>query len=582
MGGRCSKSKGEDLDTSRHVVVNAATLKKSTVAAADSTSIATATATKTKTKSMDRGNNRTSTVEDEFFDAFQSFKDLKSINYPPATKTYHSKLSNQLCIETEPGLLLSSSSPPSSPPPPTTTNDTSNKNGTTKTRNSHLLQQKRDSTIAIRESLKDQTNITTHGYPGELNEEELNACIKFREELKKRDPAYREMVLAYSPAEGESFALCRFLRARDFNVDEVLLMLEENGAPEIWKKTKQHNFYNGGDNLSKFYNGCPVPVLMAIFPIVVSGIAKNGATMFYLRPSFGAGMDINTLECLVENLSDLIPYLWDLLHNRGIDSMVREMECHDPETTTILSERIIVVDLKGMPSALYDKSFMNECNTITNCFPETMNRTYMLNVPMAFSVVWAVIKLFIEPRTLQKIGFFSYEKTATDDLLGYVNSEELLSNYGGSGPSFEDVLQSRQIEYENMKKKKKNSNNNSDNNFTRVIVETMNVGTWSESKFIFDLKSNEKVRSIIIYSKGDNGADFTVSSNKNKIIGKKTNVSRTNDDGGNDKMHYSATIFNDDNDKSASTSIVGPGTFSVVAKGSAKEYYLVTINVVSF
>mmetsp|Transcript_55914 Transcript_55914/g.62537 ORF Transcript_55914/g.62537 Transcript_55914/m.62537 type:complete len:133 (+) Transcript_55914:44-442(+) len=117
MGGRCSKSKGEDLDTSRHVVVNAATLKKSTVAAADSTSIATATATKTKTKSMDRGNNRTSTVEDEFFDAFQSFKDLKSINYPPATKTYHSKLSNQLCIETEPGLLLSSSSPP----PPTTT-----------------------------------------------------------------------------------------------------------------------------------------------------------------------------------------------------------------------------------------------------------------------------------------------------------------------------------------------------------------------------------------------------------------------------------------------------------------------------
>lgn len=384
---------------------------------------------------------------------------------------------------------------------------------------------------------------------------------------------------------GESFALCRFLRARDFNVDEVLLMLEENGAPEIWKKTKQHNFYKNDDNLRKFYNGCPVSVLMAIFPIVVSGIAKNGATMFYLRPSFGAGMDINTLECLVENLSDLIPYLWDLLHNRGIDSMVREMECHNPETTTILSERIIVVDLKGMPTALYDKSFMSECNTITNCFPETMNRTYMLNVPMAFSVVWAVIKLFIEPRTLQKIGFFSYESTATDDLLEYVNSGELLSNYGGSGPSFEDVLQTRQIEYENMKKKN-NNNNNTNNNFTRFIVETMIVGTWSESKFIFDMKSNEKATSIIIYSKGDNGAEFTVSKsdsdNKNKVILKTTNVSRKNDDG-NDKMHYSATIFNDDdNNKSTSTSIVGPGTFSVVAKGSVREYYLVTINVVSF
>jgi len=144
MGGRCSKSKGDDLDTSRHVVVNAATLKKSTVAAAVSTSIATATATKTKTKSMDRGNNRTSTVEDEFFDAFQSFKDLKSINYPPATKKYHSKLSNQPCIETEPGLLLSSlPSPSPSSSPTTTTNDTTNKNGTAKTRNSHVLQQKK-------------------------------------------------------------------------------------------------------------------------------------------------------------------------------------------------------------------------------------------------------------------------------------------------------------------------------------------------------------------------------------------------------------------------------------------------------
>lgn len=351
-------------------------------------------------------------------------------------------------------------------------------------------------------------------------------------------------------------------------------MLEENGAPEIWKKTRQHNFYK--DNLHEFYNGCPVSVLMAIFPIVVSGIAKNGATMFYLRPSFGSGMDINGLECIVENLSDLIPYLWDLLHNRGIDSMVREMECHDPGTTTILSERIIVVDLKGMPTALYDKGFMSECNTITNCFPETMNRTYMLNVPMAFSVVWAIIQMFIEPRTLQKIGFFSYESTAKDDLLTYVDSDELLSNYGGDGPSFEEVLQSRQVEYE---KKSKNNNTTTTTTTIRLIVETMTVGTWSESKFTFDLKSNEMVASIIIYSKGDNGSEFTVLNNdgNNDVLVEETNVSRKE---GSDKMHYSAKIFNE-NDNDSSTSIVGPGKISVVAKGSVKEYYLVTVNVAS-
>ena len=361
---------------------------------------------------------------------------------------------------------------------------------------------------------------------------------------------------------GEAFALCRFLRARDFNVDEVLAMLEENGAPEIWKKAKEQNFYR--DNLKELYNGCPVSVLMTLFPIVVSGIAKNGAVMFYLKPSFGSGMDINGLECVIENLSDLIPYLWDLLHTRGIDSMIREQKCHNPKTTTILSERIIVIDLKGMPSALYDKSFMSECNQITNCFPETMNRTYMINVPMAFSVVWSILKMFIEPRTIEKIGFFSYESYAKDDLLTFVDSKELLSTYGGDGPSFEEVLEIRQATYEN-------------NSTTRLIVETMTTFPRYESKFNFNLKSNEKVSSINIYSKADNGADFIVSSGKVVLV-ETTNVSRKEES---EKMHYSVNIFNDDSDSDPNIAISGPGKFEIVAKGSVKEYYLVTIHVAS-
>jgi hypothetical protein len=358
---------------------------------------------------------------------------------------------------------------------------------------------------------------------------------------------------------GEAFALCRFLRARDFNVDEVLTMLEENGATEIWKEAKEQNFYR--DNLKELYNGCPVSVLMTIFPIVVSGIAKNGAVMFYFKPSFGPGMDINGLECIIENLSDLIPYLWDLLHTRGIDSMIREQKCHNPETTTILSERIIVIDLKGMPSALYDKGFMSECNQITNCFPETMNRTYMINVPMAFSVVWSILKMFIEPRTIEKIGFFSYECYAKDDLLTFVDSNELLSTYGGDGPSFEDVLQTRQATYEN-------------NSTTRLIVETVTIFPRYESKFKFDLKSNEKVTSIHVYSKGDSGADFTVSGHKAVLV-ETTNISRKE---GSEKMHYSVNLFNDDDSDIA---VAGPGKFEIVATGSVKEYYLVTIHVAS-
>jgi hypothetical protein len=289
MGGLCSKSNDAvvDLDRSRHVVATAATLNSSTTKKKSFTIPSATKPTTTTRLSVDD--------TDEFFDAFQSFADLNSINYPPATKMM-AKASMTICIETAPDSLLSTKINNCSPQPP-------------QKQPVKAPPKKQNSTMIITETLKGHTNITTHGYPGELDEDELNACLKFREELKKRDPAYREMVLAYSPAESEAFALCRFLRARDFNVDEVLTMLEENGAPEIWKEAKEQIFYR--DNLKELYNGCPVSVLMTIFPIVVSGIAKNGAVMFYFKPSFGPGMDINGLECIIENLSDLIPYLWD-------------------------------------------------------------------------------------------------------------------------------------------------------------------------------------------------------------------------------------------------------------------------------
>ena len=189
MGGLCSKSNDAvvDLDRSRHVVATAATLSNS-ITEKKSFTIPLATKSTTTRLSVDD--------TEKFFDTFQSFSDLSKINYPPATKMMASD-STTICIDTAPDLLLStkinnSSSPQPPPGPPVKTNPP----------------QKQNSTTAITETLKGRTNITTHGYPGELDEDEFNACLKFREELKKRNPAYREMVLAYSPAESTYTVVC--------------------------------------------------------------------------------------------------------------------------------------------------------------------------------------------------------------------------------------------------------------------------------------------------------------------------------------------------------------------------------------
>ena len=158
-----------------------------------------------------------------FFDAMQSFSDIVgSIAYAP-TATMPGRGASIAAPST---MLLSGE----------------NNGGDRRSALSARTVGNRQSVIDITKKLG-SGSMAIHGYPGELNQEELDACLKFREELKQRDPAFREMVRAYSPAEEEEFALCRFLRAREFNVDEIFAMLDGNGAVDIWKNARENDFY---------------------------------------------------------------------------------------------------------------------------------------------------------------------------------------------------------------------------------------------------------------------------------------------------------------------------------------------------
>ncbi|KAL3937725.1 MAG: hypothetical protein SGARI_002007 [Bacillariaceae sp.] len=403
----------------------------------------------------------------------------------------------------------------------------------------------RQSVVDITKKLHSGQTIGTHGYPGELNEDELKACLEFRELLKEKDPAYKEMVHAYAPAEAEEFALCRFLRARGFDTQEIFKMLDGNDAVNVWKTARSQDFYK---DLGKIYHGCSLPIFMKLFPVCISGLAKNGATMFYFRPGL---IDMNALECVCD-LPSLVPYLWCMLHAGGTISMQRELEAHG-QTKTVLSERIIVVDMKGMSTSLLNTEMMKEAAKITGCFPETMNRSVMMNVPTAFTLVWAVVKLFLDPRTLKKIGFFSWESSAKKDLLQFVDSGELLSDFGGTARSFDETLEKRQAE---------------SGECARYIVQCIATGTRNPN-FTFDLKKGEKVAAVDVYSKGDTGAKVSVKTKDGKTVVEPTLVKRPDSSA---DAHYSACL-------DESKFEPGPGSFVVEADGVAKEHYLVAISV---
>jgi hypothetical protein len=235
--------------------------------------------------------------------------------------------------------------------------------------------------------------------------------------------------------------------------------------------------------------------------------------------------------------------------------MQREVKKHGPESM-VLSERIIIFDMKNISSALFNTEFMKEAAKITACFPETMNRTYMLNVPTAFTMVWAVVKLFMEARTINKIGFFAWENRAKQDLLNFVDSDELLSDYGGTGPSFQEVLKERQAEA---------------GSCSRWIVECVTTTSHRDSHFSFELSPQESVSSIMVYSKGNHGAQVTVMhQNDGTVVIPTTTVKRKD---GTADSHYSVIL---DSSKFQDT---GTGPIQVQVDGVAKEHYLFAIGV---
>mmetsp|Transcript_15342 Transcript_15342/g.38662 ORF Transcript_15342/g.38662 Transcript_15342/m.38662 type:complete len:564 (+) Transcript_15342:133-1824(+) len=411
------------------------------------------------------------------------------------------------------------------------------------------------------------------GYPGELTEDELETCLIFREELKKRDPAFKEMVMAMHPYEEEAFALCRFLRARDFDAEDVFSMMQEKNQTENWNavKSQDPNFFKEFHKTIPDFNGCPLPVFLTQFPCMEAGIGKNGAIIVY----FKAGkVSCPGVECIVGDLVNALPFAWNRLYNGCRDAMKREIARSDAANTTVLAEKIIVIDLEG-DSSLFTSglSFLRASPTAGACFPENVNRTYILNAPFSFSIAWAGIRQMLDPRTVKKVGFFTTIAKAETDFLEHIESDELLSCYGGTGQSFDDMVADRQREYTHKE------------GVIRYVVELLAM-SGRPVGFDFDLMGNEKVDSIVVYSRSDNMCEISVVDGKSDDVIDFRNVSREHatskvsfspDTQENALAHnnYAVEIASsEDFDNDAK------GPFSVKTKGGTKgDYFLVAVSV---
>lgn len=207
-------------------------------------------------------------------------------------------------------------------------------------------------------------------------------------------------------------------------------MMDE--CQDVWRESRKHDFYPEKRDVIN----APVNAFLTQFPVICHGCAKSGAPISYFKT---AGLSVGGMECLTD-LEKMPNYAWhDQYH--GFREIVARAQSKNSDL--VRCEMMQVVDLSGLSSSTLNARTLGTLKSVISvnkCFPEVLNCMVILNAPRFFTFFWRVIKNMLDARTTSKIEMFSNEKDGIKWLMERVDdASKLLSDYGGTGTSFEVV-----------------------------------------------------------------------------------------------------------------------------------------------
>jgi len=326
------------------------------------------------------------------------------------------------------------------------------------------------------------------GRPGHLSDSDADTYLKFKEVIDSRGGDFKDTVYCFGEEEGEVFALCRWCRARKFDLEAILRMVEEATACRAAAKSVQ--FYP--DPAAAL--GCEMAVYAANYPQVYSGYAKNGAPLYFSKMGL---LNIEAIECIT-TVSSIVKYHWYvMMHDFGT-----RLRAHKEKNPTFQKfECVCVMDCAQLTMAQLGSralAIIKEQSAIDSlCFPETLNKMYIVNSPLFFSATWSIIKGWLDPRTTSKIEVISNRKTWEKALLEYVDAEQLPSDYGGTGPNTQDTMETDTFT----------------GKLKRVHSEVLYVR--GHGHITYDIIPDEEL-AVSIYTRSTAGAKWTISDAKKK------------------------------------------------------------------
>lgn len=141
------------------------------------------------------------------------------------------------------------------------------------------------------------------GVPGHLTQEETEVFFQFKEILATKSDEFKNTIYSFGEIEGEAWALCRWLRARKFVLDDVIAMIEE--ATKVRADAKAHDFYP--DPVDAL--GCTSNLFFAQYPQLYPCVTKKGVPVFISKPGI---LNVDGMECIT-TLDGIIKFHWHVM-----------------------------------------------------------------------------------------------------------------------------------------------------------------------------------------------------------------------------------------------------------------------------
>lgn len=229
----------------------------------------------------------------------------------------------------------------------------------------------------------------------------------------------------------------RFLKARDYDVEVALQFFRDDF---IWREARQLNeiVQTGGGAVPKLFAEFRVPELQelkAVRMITFHKTDRLGQPIAYDRPTHATIREMHKVTSL-ERLMEYAVWFQEA-------TVVYRLPAASLAAGRLVTQITVIIDVSGFALKNFNAEMRAVLKALTsisaNHYPETMQRTFIVNAPLAFRVVWRFLKIILPPKVVEAIricgGPHDYLPVLERDVC---NRSQIPTFLGGDDASFVD------------------------------------------------------------------------------------------------------------------------------------------------